>query len=157
MAKATTVIHKDVLTETEARDHALHDLGQSVAAHGEALQQTLLLVQELHDSGLLQMMQSLLASKEKVAEIAVSQLNKPSVTRTLNHATEAVGALGEMDPAVTKKMISGFVNGVEKANEALEKQETIGMLDLWKALKDPSINKAMAAMLGFLKGMGDKL
>ena len=157
MAKSITKIHTAPQSPEEQQAQQLAELTQAVAQHGEALQQTLKLVQELHNSGALQMFQALLQAKEQVAEIAVHQMSKPAVTRTVNHAMEAVGALGELDPAATKKVMAGLVNGVERAQQSLNRNEQLGMLDLWKAMRDPHVNKAMAAMVGFLKGMGEKL
>lgn len=157
MAKSITQIHTAQPSPEEQQARQLAELTQSVAQHGEALQQTLKLVQELHNSGALQMLQALLQAKEQVAEIAVHQMSKPAVTRTVNHAREAVGALGELDPAVTKQVVSGVVSGMERARESLERNEQVGMLDLWKAMRDPHVNKAVTALIGFLKGMGEKL
>ncbi|CEH27910.1 hypothetical protein AM501_01795 [Aneurinibacillus migulanus] len=157
MAKPTTVIRKHEPTEAEKQAQALGDLVSFVAKNGDALQETLKVIQLLHESGALEVIGALIQSREKVMEIGVSQLSKPTMTRGVNNVMSAVGMLGELEPETIKKVFEGIVNGMQHSAEEVRAGKKTGVMDIMKAYKDPDINRALTVMLGFLKGMGQKL
>ncbi|MFT9849742.1 helical membrane plugin domain-containing protein [Aneurinibacillus sp. REN35] len=157
MAKPTTVVNRNEPTEAEKQAQSLGELIGFVAKNGEALQETLRIIQLLHESGALEVIGGLIESREKVMEIGVSQLSKPTMTRGVNNVMGAVGMLGELEPDTVKKVFEGIVNGMQHSAEEVRAGKKTGMMDLMKAYKDPDINRAMTVMLGFLKGMGQKL
>ncbi|GEN36308.1 DUF1641 domain-containing protein [Aneurinibacillus danicus] len=157
MAKPITVVKKHEPTEAEKQAMALGELVSIIAKNGEALQETLKLIQLLHESGALEIIGGLIQSREKIMEIGISQLSKPTMTRGVNNVMSAVGMLGELEPETIKKVFEGIVNGMQHSAEEVRAGKKTGMFDLMKAYKDPDINRAMTVMLGFLKGMGQKL
>jgi uncharacterized protein YjgD (DUF1641 family) len=157
MAKPIRIVRKLEPSPEERQQQAMQELAQSLTDNQEALQQSLKLVRELHESGALELVTALLQSREQVAKIAVDQLVKPSVTQTINNAMALAGAVGQLNPDVTKKVVGGVVNGMERASEVLERNEKVGLFDLLKALRDPAVNKALALGLGFLRGFGEKI
>jgi uncharacterized protein YjgD (DUF1641 family) len=157
MAKPITSIKKSESTEAELQGQALAELVSVIAKNGPALQETLKIIQLLHESGVLEVIGALIQAREKVVEIGVSQLSKPTMTRGVNNVMSAVGMLGELEPEMIKKVFEGIVNGVQHSTEKVNANEKTGLFDLMKAYKDPDVNRALTIMLGFLKGMGEKL
>ncbi len=152
MAKPiTTVAKKEIETSPTEQ------LTEHAVKNSDGLKQAIDLLQELHEGGILEAAVSLVQAKEKVAKIAVGQLNRQPVTNIINNAMAATGALTEVDPALTKKLIASLSNGIIRAEEGLEKGEKAGVMDLLKALKDPDINRTISFGLNFLKGIGEGL
>ncbi|MCP8969571.1 DUF1641 domain-containing protein [Ectobacillus ponti] len=157
MAKPISTIQKIELTEEQKKAQSLENLLSEVAQNKDSLLQTLELLQELHSSGILEALNSLVKVKEDVAKIAVGQLTRPPVTNMINNAMAAGGALTEMDPEMTKKLMGSVANGLQKAQEGIESGRKVGIFDLMKAMKDPDINRALGFGLDVLKGVGEGL
>lgn len=132
-------------------------LAEYALNNADGLTQTIKLLQELHESGILDALVALVQAKEKVAKIAIGQMVRPPVTNMINNAMAAAGALTELDPEFTKKLVAGLSNGMKKAEESVAKSEKAGMLDLLKALKDPDINRTVLFGINLLKGIGEGL
>ncbi|XJZ27979.1 DUF1641 domain-containing protein [Bacillota bacterium Lsc_1132] len=152
MAKPITSFAKN-----EIKSETIEHLAEHAVKNSEGLKQAIELLQELHESGILDAMVSLVQAKEKVAKIAVGQMTRTPVTNIINNAMAAAGALTEMDPAFTQKLIGGLSNGMKKAEEGLKKGEKAGVMDLLKALKDPDINRTVLFGINLLKGIGEGL
>ncbi|MEH7119887.1 DUF1641 domain-containing protein [Neobacillus vireti] len=157
MAKPIKVIQKTELTEEQKKMHSLEKLLSGVSQNTDSLLETLNLIQELHDSGMMEALGSLLKAKEKAAKIAVGQLTRQPVTNMINNAMAAGGILTELDPETTSKLAKSLTAGLKKAEQGLEVDSKLGLFDLMKALKDPDINRAVGFGLNLLKGMGEGL
>jgi uncharacterized protein YjgD (DUF1641 family) len=157
MAQPIQTIKKTELTEEQKKVQSLENLLSEVAQNKDSLLETLHLLQELHDSGILEALGSLVKAKESVAKIAVGQLTRPPVTNMINNAMAAGGALTAIDPEMTQKLMTSVVNGLQKAEQGLQSGEKVGILDLMKVLKDPDINRAIGFGLNLLKGIGEGL
>ncbi|MEJ8545161.1 DUF1641 domain-containing protein [Brevibacillus borstelensis] len=157
MAKPTTKIVQPVLTEEEKRSKALEQVLSDTALNADGIRETIKLLQELHQSGILGAVVSLVEAKEEVAKIAVGQLVRPQVTNAINNAMAVAETLTEIEPEMTKKLAGSLAKGLKKAEEGLRQEEKVGIFDLIKALQDPDINRAVAFGMNLLKGMGQGL
>jgi uncharacterized protein YjgD (DUF1641 family) len=157
MAKPIKLIKKVVPTEAEKKSQSLEGLLSEVAQNKDSLLETLQLLQELHNSGILEAAGSLIKAKEEVAKIAVSQMTREPVTNMINNLMAAGGALTALDPEMTKKLIGSVAKGMEKAEKGLQSNSKVGVLDLLKVLNDPDINRAIGFGLNLLKGIGEGL
>lgn len=141
----------------EGNTETVEKLADHAAKNFDGLKQAMELLQELQESGFLEAAVSLVQAKEKVAKIAVGQMVRPPVTNLINNAMAAAGALTELDPAMTQKLINGISAGMKKAEEGLNKGEKSGVFDLVKALKDPDTNRTITFGMNLLKGVGEGL
>lgn len=157
MANPITKISKPIFNEADAAEKSLEKLMTDVVNNAEGIQQTMKLLQELHESGILEALNALVEAKEKVAKIAVGQVLRPPVTNAINNAMAAAGVLTELDPAMTKKLMGSVSNGLQKAQNGLETNKKVRAFDLAKALRDPDINRAIGFGLNLLKGIGEGL
>ena len=157
MAKPIKIIQKTELTEEQKKMHSLENLLSGVAQNKDSLLETLNLIQELHDSGIMDALGSLLKAKEKAAKIAVGQLTRQPVTNMINNAMAAGGILTELDPETTNKLAKSLTAGLKKAEQGLKADSKLGLFDLMKVLKDPDINRALGFGFNLLKGMGEGL
>lgn len=157
MAQPIKVIQKTELTEEQKKMQSLENLLSGVAENKDSLLETLNLLQELHDSGILDAFGSLLKAKEKAAKIAVGQFTRQPVTNMINNAMAAGGILTELNPETTSKLAKSLTAGLKKAEQGLKEDSNIGLFDLMKALKDPDINRVLGFGFNLLKGMGEGL
>jgi uncharacterized protein YjgD (DUF1641 family) len=157
MAMPIKTIKRIELTEEQKKEQTLDSLLTEVVQTKDSLVETLDLLQELHNSGILDAINSLVKTKEEVAKIAVGQMTREPVTNMINNAMAAGGVLTQMDPEMTKKLMGSVAKGLERAEQGLQSNSTTGMLDIMKALKDPDMNRAITFGLNLLKGIGEEL
>lgn len=155
MAEPISFIKKKVLTEAEVKQQSLDQLKDSLAEHEQAIDKAIDVLSELYGSGVLEAAEALLKAKAKVAEIALHQLKRPEVTNMINNGMAAAGALAQIDPDQTSKLLGSVAKGLEEASKPQDKKVTV--FSLMSALKDPDVNRAIGFGLRFLKGMGKEL
>ena len=157
MAAPIKMIRRIELTEEQKKEKSIESLLTEVAQNKDSLIETLDLLQELSNSGILDSVNSLVKTKEKIAKIAVGQMTREPVTNIMNNAMAVGGALSLMDPEVIKKVMGSFAKGLEKAEQGLQSDSKTGLLDVMKALNDPDLNRAVTFCLNLLKGIGEEL
>ncbi|CAI8920439.1 DUF1641 domain-containing protein [Bacillus pseudomycoides] len=157
MAVPIKAIQKQGLTEEEQKQQKLEDLKELLANNEEALNQMFNIVGELNDIGMLEAANSMLKAKEPIAKIVLGQVTREPVTNLINNMMGAAGALTELNPELTKKLVGSVLTGMDEGNQHLQSNKKVGILDLMKVLKDPDINRAIGFGLHFLKGMGKGL
>ena len=152
MASPISTFKKREWSEEEKKQQSLHKLTDGLIENEEALQKTMDIVRELHDSGILEAAESMLKAKEDIAEVALGQISRKEMTSLINNVMAAAGILTAIDPEQTKKLLAGVTSGLEEAKE--KSNQKVRMFDLMKALKDPDVNRAINFGLHFLKGLG---
>jgi uncharacterized protein YjgD (DUF1641 family) len=157
MANPISAIEKQQQTPEQQKEQELNELLSVLLENSSGLQQTVKLLQELHESGILPALQALVEAKEQVATIAVQQMLRPPVVNMLNNAMAAAGALTSLNPETTTKLMGSLSEGLKKAEQGLANNEMTGVWDLLKVMKDPDINRAMTFGLNLLKGLGQGL
>ncbi|MED1383248.1 DUF1641 domain-containing protein [Bacillus mycoides] len=157
MAAPIQAVQKQELTEEELKQQKLEALKELLANNEDALNQMFNIVGELNDIGMLEAANSMLKAKEPIAKIVLGQVTREPVTNLINNMMGAAGALTELDPELTKKLIGSVLTGMNEGNQHLQSNKKVGILDLMKVLKDPDINRAIGFGLHFLKGMGKGL
>ncbi len=157
MAVPITSIKKQQLTEEQLKEQKLENLKQLLSDNEEAVNQVFTIMAELNDIGALEAATKLLEAKEEVAHIALGQLTRKPVTNIINNLMGVAGALTELNPETTTKLIEGLNSGVDEANKALEADEKVSAFKLVKMLNDPDVNRALNFGVHFLKGLGKGL
>ncbi|MGR3778972.1 DUF1641 domain-containing protein [Bacillus paramycoides] len=157
MAAPIQAIQKQELTEEELKQQKLEDLKELLANNEDALNQMFNIVGELNEIGMLEAANSMLKAKEPIVKIVLGQVTREPVTNLINNMMGAAGALTELDPELTKKLVGSVLTGMDEGNQHLQRNKKVGILDLMKVLKDPDINRAIGFGLHFLKGMGKGL
>ncbi|EMA6343875.1 DUF1641 domain-containing protein [Bacillus cytotoxicus] len=157
MAKEITVIQKKVVTEEEKKQQLADELFTQLEENREAVEETMQLLASLQQAGILDAAISLLAAKEDVSKIAIEQLNREPVKNALNNMMGAGEALSSADPELTKQITSSLVTGLQFATDELKKGKKTKVMDFFKVLKDPDINRAITFGFSFLKAFGQGL
>lgn len=157
MAVPITGIKKQQLTEEQLKEQKLDNLKELLSENEEAVNQVFSIMAELNDIGALEAAMKLLEAKEEVAHIALGQLTRKPVTNIINNLMGVAGALTELNPETTTKLIEGLNTGVDEASKALESNEKVSAFKLMKMLNDPDVNRALNFGVHFLKGLGKGL
>lgn len=157
MASPITKITQVKPTHEQEVEQSLTNLQDSLVEHQEALQSLLVLIQDLQNSGVLDILHSLLNAKEKVATIALEQILKPSVLATMKNAMTVIGMVSKVNPEQLQQISDALVTGLERGKERLISDRRVTMLDVATALRDPGVNRSVGFMLALLQGMGQKL
>ncbi|KML37382.1 DUF1641 domain-containing protein [Cytobacillus firmus] len=157
MAKAIKQIE---LVQPSAEEEQAQDIAgllTQLSQNREALSSAIDIIGQLQKSGILDIIQGFLHSKEKVAAIAIDQVNQPNMHNIIRNGFNTVDFLGSLDPQQMNIMMSAVTKGLDESAEVMKRNEKTGVLGLMKALRDPDINLAINSMLGFLKGMGREM
>ncbi|KGR85930.1 MULTISPECIES: DUF1641 domain-containing protein [Lysinibacillus] len=157
MAVPITGIKKQQLTEEQLKEQKLDNLKELLSENEEAVNQVFSIMAELNEIGALEAAMKLLEAKEEVAHIALGQLTRKPVTNIINNIMGVAGALTELNPETTTKLIEGLNTGVDEASKALESNEKVSAFKLMKMLNDPDVNRALNFGVHFLKGLGKGL
>ncbi|MBQ0138073.1 MAG: DUF1641 domain-containing protein [Kurthia sp.] len=157
MAAPINSIKKQLLTEEEYTAQKLDSLKKLVSENDSAVAQILSLIGELDSIGALEAANKMLEAKEEVANIALGQITSKPVLNLINNMMGAAGALTQLDPEVTTKLVTGLMSGVDEANKAVAESDKISKLKLLKMMNDPDVNRAMNFGVHFLKGLGSNL
>lgn len=157
MAKLIQQIERVAQTPEQLEEQSLQELLLMLTQNKDSLVETMKIVQELHESGILEAMYSLLQAKEKVAKILVNQTLRPEATTMVNNAMNVAGVLTKIDPEVSSKLMNSVVVGLDGAGETLNHSYKTGVFELAKSLNDPDVTKGLSFMLAFLKGFGREL
>lgn len=157
MAVPITGIKKQQLTEEQVKEQKLDNLKELLSENEEAVNQVFSIMAELNEIGALEAAMKLLEAKEEVAHIALGQLTRKPVTNIINNIMGVAGALTELNPETTTKLIEGLNTGVDEASKALESNEKVSAFKLMKMLNDPDVNRALNFGVHFLKGLGKGL
>jgi len=158
VAKPITVIQKRQVTEEEKRAEALVKLKTAVGDSEEAVHELLEFIEQLHESGVLEAANALLKAREDVAKIVVSQLNQKPVTTMINHVFALAGLAASLDPERAAKLLEHIASGaIEAYEETSIQSKKVGLFELFKALNDPDINRAVRFFLSALKAIGQRL
>ena len=157
MAAPITTIKKQQLTEEQLKEQKLENLKQLLSENEEMVNQVFTIMAELNDIGALEAASKLIEAKEEVAHIALGQMTRKPVTNIINNMMGVSGALAELDPETTTKLIKGLNTGLDEANKAVESDEKVSVFKLVTLLKDPDVNRAMNFGIHLLKGLGKGL
>ena len=85
--------------------------------HAEALLAGYEVLQGLHESGALDMMQGLLGSKDKIIEQAVDATNNTATVRAMRNLAVLSTALGEIDPVALKAVTLSWSEALAETRE----------------------------------------
>lgn len=157
MAQPITIIKKEIPAKEEIESKKIANLQAQLAEKEAALNNLMNLVGELHETGILDSANAMLQAKEKIAEIALNQVNREPVTNFINNFMSASMAFTDFKPEQTKKLVSSMAAGMNEGTDFVQSNKKVKMFDLMKALNDPDINRAMGFGIHFLKGMGKSL
>lgn len=154
MAKASTACITQKLSEYDIQADHVDELVAELAAHKEAVVEWLTVIEAMHQSGVLAITSGLLNATDNISKVLVEQVLKPQNTQLIKNVLTTVSGVGAVDPASLQHMLTWFTEGSQSAQSALDHPHSMGMMEMWRLLRDPDVMLALNAAFGFLKGFG---
>jgi uncharacterized protein YjgD (DUF1641 family) len=157
MAKAIRQIEKIQSSAQEEQAQDIAVILKQISENREAITSSLEILNELQNSGVLNILKGVLKAREKAAAIALEQINQPSMHNTIKNGFNAFEFLGTLDPEKLKIILNGISKGLDETSDMNGKNESISVWGMMKSIRDPDVNAALIFMMGFLKGMGKEI
>lgn len=154
MAKPISAIERLVVSDETKREQDLKEIEASLANHKEAVLEAIDLLGNLHDRGILSLLNGLFSKGDEVLRIMVQEVNQPNNSRVLGNLLGLTGILGSIDIDRLKILTEKANNGLKEATETDAVEEPGNVFELLKVLKDPEVNRSIGMLVQFLKGMG---
>ena len=114
------------------------------------------LVETLHEEGILRILNSVIAQKNGVLEVALAQLDSQGGRNMVDNVMVLIKALTLADPDAAQAFLTGTQKGLAKAQESL-KDDPPGAFSLVGKLSSPDVRRGLHAVLSLLEGLGQHL
>jgi len=154
LAKAIKQIRRVDPTPEELQAQSISEMVRALADNGESLIKLLDIINQLDRMGVLNALEGLLRNRIDVAEIALGQLNQPTMYNVVKNGMNAFKFLGAINPEQLQALLTGIASGFEKAADTGDKTS---LWKLGKSMRTPEVKQSLAAMVGILAGMGEAL
>jgi uncharacterized protein YjgD (DUF1641 family) len=132
-------------------------LAEAQADSNEALLESLKLLRELHEAGVLDTLTKLVRGGEGLLGKTLHLLEGDSATRLLRNVLELGKTLSELDPDAVGSLGRAANVGVTEGAKRVQKGEGVGLGELMGLLRDRDVQVALGALFGTLKGFGRSL
>ena len=142
------------MASRDPREELRRKLEQAPDQHAEALLDLYDLLQQLHDSGVLNLLRGVLRSGDLLLETAVNAAKSEEAIRGLRNAI----ILGKMLGSINPELLQGYANAV---SETLGCQKPVveppGLFKLFAEFRHPELRRSMALINKFLESFGNQL
>ncbi|OYD09117.1 DUF1641 domain-containing protein [Paludifilum halophilum] len=156
MAKATRKMVSIQPDEEQIRRRQIDKLLCVLADHQGSVKEAVILLNQLHRHGLLEMANAVLEQGENLLEVMLRQARQPGATDGIKSAI----AFGQILTRLDEQMITRLGEGVYYGLNKMETEQGLrvnGVWDLLRALRDPEVARGLSALLALLQGLGQSL
>jgi uncharacterized protein YjgD (DUF1641 family) len=158
MAKAILNIERAAPAPQEQQANAIGEILAAITANKAALLQFLDILNELHKAGLLDIVQGLVKNLQQVGAIGIAQLNKTGAQHMIKNGMSAVQFMGGVEPKKLENLLNSVQRGLDRANrQTSEADKPLGIMDLFRLMRDDEVNASLRFMTNFMQGMGSGL
>jgi uncharacterized protein YjgD (DUF1641 family) len=130
-------------------------LQQAPLEHAEAVLAAYEVLQGLHDSGVLELMQGMLGGSEKILEQVVAMGSGAQSIRATRNLLLLVAALGEIEPALLSDLTRAIPKALVQANA--EEAKPPGLIKLMSTFWNKDFRRGLAAFNDLLVMFGRNL
>lgn len=153
MANPITDIKRLVVDEKTQQQNNLDEVDAAIADNKEAVLSAITLTRHLHDAGLLDILNGMLAQGEDVLNIAAKEINRPQNSDVIENSVGLALLIGTLDVDSLKVLTKKLNRGVQEATAVHAEEGPNNVFQLMKLLRDPEINRSISLLINFLKGM----
>lgn len=126
----------------------------SVQDNAPAIEESLLLLSELHQHGVLEVLIKLVRGGEGLVNEALHILTSEGTVSVQRNLIEVVKIVEQLDPNEVKILGDALVAGVSEGARDAAAGKTLGLSDLMGLMRDRDVQLALGAIFGILRGMG---
>ncbi|PLS17245.1 hypothetical protein CVD28_11765 [Bacillus sp. M6-12] len=155
MAKAINTIHRIQLTEEDQRKKDLLEVENALLDNKEAILESLKVMQNMHERGILSLLNGLFGQGDKVMNVLVKAADKPEASNTIRNLLLMMGTLGTLNVKQLEPLLLKVNSGIARVAKRKDSEKEMGYFDFVRSLKDPEINRSVSMLIDFLKGMGE--
>jgi uncharacterized protein YjgD (DUF1641 family) len=143
------------LPPRDPRQELFKRLKEAPVEHAEALLDSYELLQQLHDSGVFQLMRGALSASDKLVEAAVDAAKSDESVRAIRNAIILGKILGSINPDV----LQGVAAAVSETLGCYEKPviEPPGLFSLLSQFRHKELRRSMALLNKFLETLGNQI
>lgn len=158
MANPITEIKRMEFPEAVVKEQNLTEVTEAVSENKEAILKGIELIATINESGSLDAINALVKHRKDAMENIVGEINKPQYTSTIENLSKLVFLIGDIDVSEISYFAEKINEGMKEAKETNDNdQSNTSYMVLFKALKDPDVNKSITFLLSFLRGLGKSL
>lgn len=153
MANPIKKIKRIEYSEEDIQEQNVAEIMQAVSENKDSVIKGIDLLSTFNESGTLDIINALIKKRKVVLENIVTELNKDRYAPTLENLSELFLLLGSINTEQIEELLTKMNQGIEDA-QFVSETETTSYMDLFRAIKDPEINKSITMLLEFLRVMG---
>lgn len=135
----------------KSTDERLHE---SVSDSTPALEESLLLLRELHGHGVLDVLLKVVRGGEGLSAATLHLLGGNSGMNALRNVAEIGKTLTELDPREVQVLGHALSVGLSEGARHVAQGRGVGLPELLGLLRDRDVQLALGALFGILKGAG---
>jgi uncharacterized protein YjgD (DUF1641 family) len=137
----------------DPREELRARLEQAPAEHAEAVLASYEVLQRLHDRGVLELLQGVLGSGDRILEIGVEATNTPDAIRGIRNLLIMTKTLGAIDPETLKRVAGTVPDALAGAAKAQE-EDPPGFWETLRMLRGGNLRRGLAAMNSVIEAWG---
>lgn len=153
MSEPISKIKRMEIPEEQNRENNLTETLDLISEHKAAIEKGIELLGTLEESGLLDTIHAFIKHKDTAVEATMEHLNVPKYSDTMENLMRLTLLAGSLNMDDIEHFAKRINEGASDARIAQNMEKTT-YTDLFKALKEPEINRSITMILEFLKGMG---
>jgi uncharacterized protein YjgD (DUF1641 family) len=154
LAKAITHISRRVPAAEEKLERAKEEILEAAAENKESILLLLDVVNDLKQSGVLEMAHAFISNRDQIGVIGINQLNKSGAQNLIKNSMGAAQFLAKLEPGKLELLLGALASGTDNAVRKSEKTEKVGVFGMMKAMGSSDIQAAFGFLLNFLRGVG---
>lgn len=132
-------------------------LDADVIASAPALEESLHLLRELHQHGVLELLIKLTKGGEGLSLGVLEVLGSEGGVRMLRSLIELLKGFEQLDPQDLRLFSQSLGAGLDEGAKAVVQVKGVGLSELFALIRDRDVQLALGAIFGLLKGMGKGL
>jgi uncharacterized protein YjgD (DUF1641 family) len=154
LAKAITHISRRVPAAEEELERAKEEILVAAAKNKESILLLLDVVNDLKQSGVLEMAHAFISNRDQIGVIGMNQLNKSGAQNLIKNSIGATQFLAKLEPGQLELLLGALASGADNALRKSGKTEKVGVFGMLKAMGSSDIQAAFGFLLNFLCGVG---
>src|SRR5437868_15438549 len=139
----------------DARGDLRARLERAPEEHAEAILVAFDVLQELHDTGFLEIARGALAASDDILERVVDNAKTPEAIRAIRNLVFWRQTLGSIEPEWFKGIFQAIPEGIAEATA--EKENPVGIFGILRRLLSKDSLRGLAAAIDFLQAFGRHL
>jgi uncharacterized protein YjgD (DUF1641 family) len=138
-----------------AREELRRRLDRASDEHAEAILDAFLLLQEMHDQGVLEMARGMLGARDEILGTLAKDASTPEAVRAIRNLLFGRRVLASIEPDRFQAIFEAIPEGINQA--ATARKGRITLFGLLRQLTSRECLRAIAASLDFLQCFGRRL